>query len=211
MSACRHGLLSSSTIGWGGPDDDDNVARGIESHEESRKFALINCWHMNEFESAAMWKLYFKGDEGVAIESTFAKLKDSFSAARKHEIYIGEVQYLDFERQSAPFRNVFYTFLAKRRSFEHEKELRAFVWDSKYKRVRDGKYIPVDTQTLINRVFVSPAAGVWFHEVVESVAEKYGIDKSKLVQSDLYKPPYPGIKHPRKAPKRVKPPPWRVL
>jgi hypothetical protein len=28
---------------------------------------LISCWHENEVESVAMWKLYVSGREGVAI------------------------------------------------------------------------------------------------------------------------------------------------
>jgi hypothetical protein len=36
------------------------------------KFNFASCWHMNEHESAAMWKLYLKSDEGIAIQSTFA-------------------------------------------------------------------------------------------------------------------------------------------
>ena len=27
----------------------------------------VNCWHMNNYESAAMWNLYIKNREGVAI------------------------------------------------------------------------------------------------------------------------------------------------
>src|SRR5579864_3674448 len=28
---------------------------------------IISCWHMNDTESAAMWRLYVTGNEGVAI------------------------------------------------------------------------------------------------------------------------------------------------
>ena len=30
----------------------------------------VNCWHINSCESAAIWKLYLKSDEGLAIQST---------------------------------------------------------------------------------------------------------------------------------------------
>jgi len=43
------------------------------------KFNAINCWHMNDHESAAMWKLYLKSDEGIAIQSTYRKLKDAIT------------------------------------------------------------------------------------------------------------------------------------
>jgi hypothetical protein len=38
----------------------------------------INCWHENEYESAAMWKLYSDQEKGIAIQSTFKNLKDCF-------------------------------------------------------------------------------------------------------------------------------------
>ena len=33
----------------------------------------VNCWHINQYESVAMWKLYLKSDEGIAITSISPK------------------------------------------------------------------------------------------------------------------------------------------
>ena len=35
---------------------------------------LINCWHESDHESAAMWKLYAKDDNGIAIKTDFDSL-----------------------------------------------------------------------------------------------------------------------------------------
>ena len=35
---------------------------------------FVNCWHMNEHESEAMWKLYARSEYAVSIESTYARL-----------------------------------------------------------------------------------------------------------------------------------------
>ena len=35
---------------------------------------LVSCWHENETESVAMWKLYVSGKEGVAIKTTVLSL-----------------------------------------------------------------------------------------------------------------------------------------
>lgn len=37
---------------------------------------VVNCWHMNATESAAMWKLYLPGGEGIAIRSSFERLSN---------------------------------------------------------------------------------------------------------------------------------------
>ncbi|CAM4294911.1 hypothetical protein BAU28_19485 [Bacillus paramycoides] len=45
--------------------------------KNERITTFINCWHLNEYESAAMWDLYLKSNEGIAIQTTFDKMKKS--------------------------------------------------------------------------------------------------------------------------------------
>jgi len=35
--------------------------------ERLRRFTYVSCWHMNEHESEAMWRLYCTGRSGVAV------------------------------------------------------------------------------------------------------------------------------------------------
>lgn len=90
------------------------------------KSVAFSCWHINRYESAAMWKLYLKSNEGIAIRSNFGRLRDSFSKKEKHDIYIGEVHYIDYEREDMPLHSIS-PFIHKRKSFEHERELRAII------------------------------------------------------------------------------------
>jgi hypothetical protein len=53
-----------------------------QGSQEVRKWIFINCWHVNSYESAAMWQLYVQKSEGIAIRSTFARLRDSLSDPR---------------------------------------------------------------------------------------------------------------------------------
>ncbi len=98
---------------------DENFLRNI----------CISCWHMNEGESDAMWKLYSTYVDGVAIQSTFKQLKESFNKSTK-SIYYSKVKYIDheiWEWNDLPF-TVCVPFRLKNISFEHEKELRAFAF-----------------------------------------------------------------------------------
>jgi hypothetical protein len=52
--------------------------RFIEFRNLYRKTCVVNCWHMNENESDAMWGLYATRQAGIAIKSTFKRLRDSF-------------------------------------------------------------------------------------------------------------------------------------
>src|SRR5215470_12532868 len=87
------------------------------------KWTFISSWHLNERESAAMWKLYTRTDESIAIESTFAALRDCLP----NNVFLGLVKDIDYETEWVPEGNFFYPFLHKRKSFEHEREVRA-IW-----------------------------------------------------------------------------------
>jgi hypothetical protein len=59
---------------------------------------------MNDEESAAMWKLYLSAKEGMAIRTTFQRLKDSFNNTPQ-DIYFGKVKYLKIEGMDFEQRN----------------------------------------------------------------------------------------------------------
>ncbi len=45
-------------------------------NSQGRQWKFLSCWHMNEGESAAMWRLYSRGNEAIAVQSTYARLRD---------------------------------------------------------------------------------------------------------------------------------------
>jgi hypothetical protein len=167
------------------------------------KNTIVNCWHRSEYESAAMWKLYGVDDRGVAIRSTRARLIKSLPprddevvalrVKRKpdgcHEalqIYVGEVTYIDYESGIFRDNNTGLPFLHKRRSFEHERELRAIAQTIPGKFGvsvlteevscfdRGGDFVPIDLAALVESLYVAPTAPLWFVELVQSVVDQYG-------------------------------------
>ena len=156
------------------------------------KFTAINSWHLSEYESAAMWKIYLKSNEGIAIQSTFGLLKSSLKD-ENHDIFIGKVQYIDFKKDLISERRLT-PFVHKRKSFEHEQELRAVIQELRTKKsgeidfskplFDDGIYIAVDLDTLIDKIHLAPTSPEWLHELVESVTRKYGLSK-EVLQSSL--------------------------
>lgn len=160
-----------------------------------RKWVFVNSWHVNEFESAAMWKLYLKTDEGIAVQSTYKRLSNCFCGDTK--VRIGMVRYVNYKSQY-PFNVAGFPFICKRKSFEHEKELRAIVIkkpsefspdgtaNAKVSRVKipNGLEVPISLDILVERVYVSPTAEKWFKELVGSVMKKYSLDKP-LTKSSL--------------------------
>jgi hypothetical protein len=94
------------------------------------------------------------------------------------------VNYLDYARQSwGPYRP-FNAVMHKRRSFAHERELRAVVirptWIELNRYVEhaeevpnvSGMSIPVELDRLIKRVVISPRAEAWFVDLVASMLHR---------------------------------------
>jgi hypothetical protein len=154
------------------------------------KFVTVNCWHMNNYESAAMWNLYLKSDEGIAIQSTYRKLKDSITD--EEPFYLGLVDYRDYETEAIDslfIPHCFHAFFSKRRSFVHEREVRALVsmiptrtWPKMLtlsdfettQTISGGIRLKVDLDLLIENIYVAPTAPDWFSDLVQSVAKRYG-------------------------------------
>jgi hypothetical protein len=156
----------------------------------------VNCWHLNNHESAAMWHLYLQSNEGVAIQSTYKKLRDSFSPSNE-EIHLGLVKYIDYEKEFFSADNMLNPFVHKRKSFEHEKEVRAVImrWPSGGSSVDFSKTtilcgvdVPIDLKLLIENIYISPSSPQWFVDVVTSTVKKYGYS-FPILQSSLNKSP----------------------
>ncbi len=165
-------------------------------YKRLKMFIYINSWHMNKDESAAMWKLYLKSEEGIAIQSTYNRLKDSLRD-ENHDVFIGTIQYMDYDKEPIPSGNVLYPFVHKRTSFAHEQELRAIIavlspmeltLRGKIRPAksapRDGITVPVDLAILIDKIYLAPTSPKWLLELVKSVTKKYQLDK-EVTQSSL--------------------------
>ncbi len=133
---------------------------------------LVSCWHENAYESEAMWKLYGEG-AGIAIRTTFKRLSESLKC--EDIIYIGRIQYVDYDTTFIGERNAFTPLLHKRKSFEHEREVRAMTIDVPLGDARVGAYLKVDISSLIDNVIVAPYSQEWFVELVKAVAGQYGL------------------------------------
>lgn len=160
-----------------------------------REWTFVNCWHMNEHESAAMWRLYAKSDEAIVVQSTYVDLV----ALLPDNIFVGCVQYIDYDKDWLPEGNAFYPFVHKRKSFEHEREVRAIIQELPIEgdsvvvgkpNLNPGQYVKVELTLLIQTVRVAPTSPSWLRDLVEAVCRKYGynwvVAKSSLDAEPVY-------------------------
>lgn len=196
MDSRKKGMIRAAEI-WKGM----NVEYDATEHEEmfscvnkeERRIFFVNCWHINEYESSAMWDIYSKKDQSIAIQSTFERLCDSF---KKYDriIWIGKVKYIDYDNESIPTDNYLKKFLCKRKSFEHEAELRAiiqpldpglkipYLWLDAIRKITElqgvstkGIYVDIELEKMIENIYLSPLAEEWYLELIESILEKYAL------------------------------------
>lgn len=166
-----------------------------ETNKHWPRYIAINCWHMNDHESAAMWKLYLKSNEGIAIQSTYARLKKSL--INDEALHLGLVKYIDYDSEHIGDWNIFAPFVHKRKSFEYEQEVRVVLlkwpirddnFDFTYETIDHGLQIKVDLETLIERIYIAPSAPSWFADLVKAVINRYGYTFD-VVQSRLNENP----------------------
>ncbi|WP_049971200.1 DUF2971 domain-containing protein [Haladaptatus cibarius] len=160
----------------------EGMKRAIEG---SRYFSFLNCWHMNNHESDAMWRMYTENN-GVAIITNPMNLKNAIESEK--DILSGKVEYADYENEIIPDGNTISPYYYKREGFRHEHEYRLFFQESSdpsketksmieiLQSQETGIPISVDPDTLVEKVLVAPTAPSWLEETVRSVTRKYGYD-----------------------------------
>jgi hypothetical protein len=142
-----------------------------------RNWTYVNCWHLNRHESMAMWKLYSKSQESIAIRTTYKRLL----SVLPQEVILGPVGYVDHEKELVPDGDCLSQFFCKRKSFVYEQEVRAAIQE--FPRSKDvfkqnpevGKSIPIDVEELIETVYVGPTSASWYFDLVQEVTRKYCI------------------------------------
>jgi hypothetical protein len=152
----------------------------------------VSCWHMNEDESPAMWKLYTSHGDSICIKSTYNII--DINLPRTY-CYIGCVKYINYRHDVFDVRLALNYIIHKLKSFEHEKEVRAVIpylkiITRKIKVIADkkGLLVPIDLSKLVQQVFVSPHSKPIFFEIVKGLLETYGLNVPVL-KSEMNAPP----------------------
>jgi hypothetical protein len=152
-----------------------------------RGMIAINSWHESEHESAAMWLLYSRDDQGIAIQSTFGRLVNSLEQCG-HNVWIGKVRYIGYTQHDfsdVDIRDIKQWFAHKRREFAYEKELRAMTVINPGE---SGKEVLCDLRVLIESIRIAPAAPRYMVDLVTDLCRRFDIDVD-VKPSNLDDPP----------------------
>lgn len=159
--------------------------RSLEDQQIIRTNTLVNCWHLSRHESDALWQIYGRNDAPVAIRTTGKRLSQCFSRS-EHPVYIGMVYYTNYQFGGISPAYEKFSFLFKRDSFQHEREVRAVIRTSTPPAA--GRYVKVDIATLIDQVYVPSTAPDWLMDTIAQLLAKYGhprpIKRSRQIPHD---------------------------
>jgi hypothetical protein len=175
---------------------DDRIIKEVKEYYEwekkSKSLNCINCWNNSSTESAALWKIYSDFSKGIMIKSSVLAVVKSFEKS-KDEIFISEVEYLDYDNDTMPDGNTFFPLIHKQLAYNYEKEVRLIYniqpdkgWDFDWSKeeINEGKYIECDPNHLIKEIILSPYSPKWYFDLIEDISNKYGLNipikKSKL-------------------------------
>jgi hypothetical protein len=174
--------------------------------EEGRKVrekSYVSCWTLSKRENVALWKIYGKDKNSIALKSTIFLLKQEFDAflqaskgndavlkkLSKHQIV--KVKYIDhrtkelevFERfcKMHPSEILHYKNIA----YEYEAEVRVIfdgvgLNDTEPTMISETYTIGINPQVFATEIVVSPFADDWFYDLVQHEMEEF--DMAALVQ-----------------------------
>jgi hypothetical protein len=157
----------------------------LNYYKTHREKVAISSWHINEYESFAMWQIFTQNSEGLAIQSTIGRLQQSLIAETNLKQYIGEVNYIDYKKEHIPFDDMFFPFLFKRKSFQYEREVRIIsdIGESDIK-INEGLKISININQLIERIYIHPKSENWYKNLVIQLVKQLGFDFT-IEKSDL--------------------------
>lgn len=147
-----------------------------------RHTAYIQCWRMGA-ESMAMWDLYGKTPDSVAVTTTVGRLRHQLSRDAR-SVYMAEVEYADWGARHV-LRGSFDLILRKIKGYEHESEMRLIYWnvagivpDGVYRSdlIPKGLTFSFDPTEMLDAIWIGPRGGARTQSKVEALLARHALD-----------------------------------
>lgn len=154
-----------------------------------RRRIICNCWHENEDESDAMWKIY-SARTGVAVKSTAELLAKSIEGYTAKTYFVKEIRYRmervlyckEAQLANVPEFQVHCPWTLKRSGFAHEKEIRIFNLTPDKTPAGNGIGIKVNLAKLAQQIVLSPFNPEYVNDGIQKVVEKLRPKLAKRVR-----------------------------
>jgi len=133
-----------------------------------RRHTFISCWSASEHESHALWRIYCRSSEGVAIQTTLARLRESVG---RLPVYRVTYQEPGNKRQTPTLPDL---VAKKRPMFAYEQEVRVVLsTDGRNEIEVLSRCLEWDPERNVELVRVHPEADNSFMQTVTAAVEHY--------------------------------------
>jgi len=172
-----------------------------EMTRSQRDWFYVSCWHINDYESNAMWNIYGKNSDCLAIQTDYKTLTNCFKEIYNDEVEFSKIKYIDYNNTrmlddifAKGSMRVHDVIDYKHISYDYERELRAKVWrgymktEKEYFSVKKGSdigfYTRIDIRKLIKKVYISPNASPMLVSCIFKLMDQFKI-KAEIHTSGL--------------------------
>jgi hypothetical protein len=167
---------------------------------ELKRLTKIICWHIEDYESDAMWRLYSGNGKGVAIVSTPRKIDSALTPYRikpeyeAEDLWLGNVKYVDLVHERLRDHTI-RRFYFKHNIFSWEQEFRCAISLEMAEGFgcqvpEDGISVQVDLLKIIEEVHLGPSLEIEEREQVVQACKSLNLDGRVHISCLLGRPRY---------------------
>jgi len=168
--------------------------------EALRRLTKISCWHIEDYESTAMWDLYSGFGKGVAISSNPLRVSEGLENFRLkpefgvEDLWGGQVQYHDLMIERLQVR-MLERFYRKHRAFSWEKEFRFAIAVRRAEEFgvevpNKGILVGLDPKAVIEKIHIGPLLSDIERSDIVRICAEHGLEDRVHVTSMLGRPRY---------------------
>lgn len=158
---------------------DGQYLRDFNTFEFLREYTYVSCWHENEHESDAMWKLY---GNTIAVKAKYASIKKLLIWSETEIKHSGRVNYIHYAAERVNVNSSYLPYFFKRNSFAHEREVRFLIqehrhdWDEYPVPAASCKASQLDLNTDVEEFIFSPTMESYVADAIEKVVRQSGVE-----------------------------------
>ncbi len=159
------------------PEQERNNKTIEELEYENKLRTNISCWTLGPEDNMALWKIYGGSSQSVSVSTTIENIiLSAFSWCEEGSIILKKVRYIN---HAGKFPDGVYaldehTFGLKHNAYSFEREVRV-VLTRPFRSPKKALRLPIDVNTYITKITVSPETGIWFFDLITDLAKKYNV------------------------------------
>ena len=154
-----------------------------EWENKNKDRTYLGCWSLGAKDNMALWKLYGRTAESVAITTTVEQLAIAAPQWAKYGLVnVKKIRYIDHAGRLPDGAYGFNVgvFGFKHVAYAYEKEVRIVItrpMNDEQEEVPHELRVPVNVNNFLRSIVVAPEAGDWFFNLVTDIARKYNVIK----------------------------------